>query len=581
MQQDKFTNKPKELEMIISDSVKTSDALTDVMEQFNIKKVVETFNNIKRNGILVSKILTIMLIMPFFKVASIRAMFKSGIGTKEIEGKKDVYYDIKNNEKVNWRSLLLLIAIRFNYLIKQREELNTKGVKAIIFDDTPVEKTSKKTENVSLLHDHVTGRFILGYKLLVCGYWDGGSFIPLDFSLHREKGQMFDKALHSLKKVETALQQAQENLDHSKNRYAVKTQKYNERLKIATDCSGKTNQYYLNCAEKAKLKAKAELKEAQKEVTNKTNQVSVQRENVKETERKHPSYGLNKKAKKEQFKKKRTKGSYGYERCEETDTDKIENSLSMLRRVIKVGFMPDYVLTDSWFFCFKLLNMLTNLAKGQIKLISMAKMDSRKYSLPKNGKEYNSKALLTIHKRSAKNCRKLKSQYIKIPCLYQGIRVNLFFVRMGRNDNWKLLITNDINLNFTRLIEIYHIRWSIEVFFKEGKQFLNIGHSLSQDFDAQIADTTLSMIQHIMLSYYKRINYQQSFGFLFKEISSQMIEKSLTERMWILFLELQLLIGDIAGFDVLELYQELFKRKETSELIERILLPNYNLKKVA
>ena len=58
MQQDKFTNKPKELEMIISDSVKTSDALTDVMEQFNIKKVVETFNNIKRNGILVSKILT-------------------------------------------------------------------------------------------------------------------------------------------------------------------------------------------------------------------------------------------------------------------------------------------------------------------------------------------------------------------------------------------------------------------------------------------------------------------------------------------------------------------------------------------
>ncbi len=28
---------------------------------------------------------------------------------------------------------------------------------------------------------------ILGYKLLVCGFWDGVSFIPLDFSLYKEK----------------------------------------------------------------------------------------------------------------------------------------------------------------------------------------------------------------------------------------------------------------------------------------------------------------------------------------------------------------------------------------------------------
>jgi len=43
------------------------------------------------------------------------------------------------------------------------------------------------------MHDHVTGRYIFGYKLLVCGYWNGGKFIPVDFSLHRERGGELDR----------------------------------------------------------------------------------------------------------------------------------------------------------------------------------------------------------------------------------------------------------------------------------------------------------------------------------------------------------------------------------------------------
>ncbi len=64
----------------------------------------------------------------------------------------------------------------------------------MIFDDTILEKSGKKIEGVSKVHDHVTGRFVFGYKLLVCGYWDGDNFIPVDFSLHRERGSDLDKA---------------------------------------------------------------------------------------------------------------------------------------------------------------------------------------------------------------------------------------------------------------------------------------------------------------------------------------------------------------------------------------------------
>jgi hypothetical protein len=58
----------------------------------------------------------------------------------------------------------------------------------MVFDDTLLEKTGKCIEKVSRMFDHVTKCYVLGFKLLLMGYWDGVSFIPVDFSLHREVG---------------------------------------------------------------------------------------------------------------------------------------------------------------------------------------------------------------------------------------------------------------------------------------------------------------------------------------------------------------------------------------------------------
>ena len=366
MQPYKNSKKPGELEIIISDSVKTTDTLTDVMSQFNTGRIFETFNSIKRSGVVVSKVLTILLMMPFYNVASIRALFKSGLSG--IEGQKDVYYEIKNNEKINWRQLLYLIAMRFIYLINHREELKKSGVKALIFDDSPEEKTSKKTEGVSVINDHVTGRFILGYKLLVCGYWDGGSFIPIDFSLHREKGSALDKVLKALKKAEQSLYEASKRLKRAENRKNEKSERLQEWQKIVGKSESKTNQHYLSCAKKSQLKAENELKQAQKELTKKKKQLTNVQRKTKETEYRHPFYGLSKKEKKEQYRKTRKRNTSGYVRVKELDTDKIENMLNMLRRAVKRGIKADYVLTDSWFFCYELLYTLHHLAKGQIKL---------------------------------------------------------------------------------------------------------------------------------------------------------------------------------------------------------------------
>ncbi len=87
---------------------------------------------------------------------------------------------------------------------------------ALILDDTTVAKTGKNIERVGYVHDHVSQSFVLGYKILVAGYWDGVSFIPIDFSIHREKRdtqikkvqkqiEKMQAKIKSLKKKETQL----------------------------------------------------------------------------------------------------------------------------------------------------------------------------------------------------------------------------------------------------------------------------------------------------------------------------------------------------------------------------------------
>jgi hypothetical protein len=84
--------------------------------------------------------------------------------------------------------ILWLFAAKFKKLT-ERDNGNTNDVKCIILDDTVITKSGKFIEKVSRVWDHVFHGYVLGFKLLLMGYWDGTSFIPLDFSLHREKGK--------------------------------------------------------------------------------------------------------------------------------------------------------------------------------------------------------------------------------------------------------------------------------------------------------------------------------------------------------------------------------------------------------
>ena len=87
-----------------------------------------------------------------------------------------------------------------------------KLIRALIIDDTTAAKTGKHIEGAGYVHDHVSGRFVLGFKILVGGYWDEVSFIPIDFSIHREKrGSGLKKAQNRVGKKKEQIKHIQEH----------------------------------------------------------------------------------------------------------------------------------------------------------------------------------------------------------------------------------------------------------------------------------------------------------------------------------------------------------------------------------
>src|SRR5208283_3836857 len=115
-------------------------------------------------------------------------------------------------------------------------------------------------------------------------------------------------------------------------------------------------------------------------------------------------------------------------------------------------------------------------------------------------------------------------------------------------------------------------RWSIEVMFKELKQYLHIEKCQSLDFDAQIADTTIRMKQYLILTFKKRFDDYETLGELFRQSKETLQEMVLAERLWLLFLAIVKEIGDVLDIDVTELIEKMIWVEGVENLINKLLI---------
>jgi len=280
-------------------------------------------------------------------------------------------------------------------------------------------------------------------------------------------------------------------------------------------------------------------------------------------------FGLTNKQLKERYSKKRYKNSASFARKEEYFKSKIEQMIKMIKLAITKGLRFDYVLVDSWFTCFDLVKLIKTRRIG-CHLIGMAKMGKTNYLL--NDKKLNAKQIIENQRRAKKikRSKTLNCQYSDVVVDFNGIAVKLFFCKTSRKGKWHLLLTTDLTLSFEKAYKIYSTRWSVEVFFKESKQYLGLGKCQSQDFDAQIATTTICMIQYNILSVAKRFTDYESLGVLFRNTKAETIQLAMNERIWLLIVEL---LSEIA--EILEIDTESLMEKLISDNEKLIKLTNY------
>lgn len=265
-------------------------------------------------------------------------------------------------------------------------------------------------------------------------------------------------------------------------------------------------------------------------------------------------FGLKPKHYKNQFKKKRNKNTQGAKRKKELDISKIKSVARMIKDAVKSNIKADYVLTDSWFTCWELVK--TSLDAG-MHYIGMFSKSTTKFSY--NNKNLTYKEIRQLNRKNIKRNKRFNLYYIRTVVEWNGKRVVLYSTRKGKNGKWKVIINTDLSLDFTKTIEIYQIRWSIEVFFKESKQMLDLGKNQSEDFDAQVADITITMIQYVFLALGNRIEKYESLGKLYENTKEAVVELKLHDRL----IALLIAIIDIIDF--------LFKDADSEELFTTII----------
>jgi len=96
---------------------------------------------------------------------------------------KDTAYRLLNSLTANWRRFLLLLSTRVivQRLLPLSDEATTK---VLIADDTLYSRDrSKRVELLARVHDHNTGRYVRGFRMLTLGWSDGNSFVPMVLSM--------------------------------------------------------------------------------------------------------------------------------------------------------------------------------------------------------------------------------------------------------------------------------------------------------------------------------------------------------------------------------------------------------------
>ena len=180
-------DKIHEMYKLLNEKERVNHDILDTFGRFGLSQTLRRLGLEKQQGISALQLI-ISLCLFRFNGESIFGMYRKDFHAL-VETGKNCYYRMLNRESMDWRILLLRMCVRFFAILRKEHAEETEQSHCYIIDDTTLEKTGVSIEGISRVFDHVKHKYALGFKELVLAYFDGRTTIPVDFSLHREKGK--------------------------------------------------------------------------------------------------------------------------------------------------------------------------------------------------------------------------------------------------------------------------------------------------------------------------------------------------------------------------------------------------------
>ena len=180
----------------------------------------------------------------------------------------------------------------------------------------------------------------------------------------------------------------------------------------------------------------------------------------------------------------------------------------MLQRALRAGFSALYVLADAWFGCKE--NILCCLEN---ELVGIFQMKRGNLAYQYQGHRYTASQLYAkVQRRMQPKNRQARYKTASLIVSLnleiddrkpeRWVEVRLVFsapVRANSTNTWVVFLCTDIRLSDAKILEVYALRWSIEVYFKEIKQNLGFLKEQSGRYQLAYASVHLAALRYLLL----------------------------------------------------------------------------------
>ena len=242
------------------------------------------------------------------------------------------------------------------------------------------------------------------------------------------------------------------------------------------------------------------------------------------------------------FKDHRSSAARDMSRAQEQT--KHQSVREMIPRALGAGFKAKYALADAWFGCKEnvaccLDNQLTaifqmkrgNLTyqhQGHSYTASQLYAKVQRHMRPKNGRARYKTASLVVSLNLETDDQQ-PARWVEVRLVFSAP------VRATHAQTWVVFLCTDVSLSDAKILEVYALRWSIEVYFKEIKQNLGFLKEQSGRYQVAYASVHLAALRYLLLFEAMLRSGQLSYGEIRDRESGRLQTLTYAVLFWQLF----------------------------------------------